>query len=317
MKKKLAAILSVCLVLSTALFSCGDSDDDDNSSRKKNSSSSASDPKYDQNDDDEDEDEEATTEDITTTEEATEEITTAAADPKPSSGGSSGSFEPYEVTVLPVSEAPSPAGGDIIGKWGPIAADQGMEAMLEFGSNGKGSMYVDISSTMHFTSDRALYMDGLSMGKDSVSFDGTYIRVKMDTETFGIDPSELDEETAALFTSDILVLKRKGAADSSTLDGAYSLEGGLFSDTLTEAIVESSNGISATDILVNIDGENMNMELDDIFSYTTSGSDLTLDSSSALLSEELENTTIKYHIENNKLYLYNEDEVMVLNRASK
>ncbi len=310
MKKKLIAILSACLVLSSALISCGNDGDDDSSSKEKNKSSlSESDPKYNENDDeDETTTEEGTTE--STTEEVTESVEPTTE--KATSGSGNGGSTNYSdgMPIVTRDEAPDPAGGDIKGMWGGFESD-GADAMLAFEDGGKGALYVDMSTVMYFKSDRSLWMDGITMGKNSVSYDGTTITVKMDADSLGIDQSaldELDEDTAAMFTQPILVLTRTGSADSSTLDGEYKFTGGIFSDQLTQSMMEDAEGMDKDSLRAIIKGEKMLMKFADVMNYTTSGTKLTVNSDNPIFKKEFNESSVEYTVDGDTLYLFDDED---------
>ncbi|NLT08366.1 MAG: hypothetical protein GXY08_02555 [Ruminococcus sp.] len=310
MKKKLIAILSACLVLSSAFISCGKDDDGDSSSRKKNKSSiSEDDPKYNENDDED----ETTTEEDTTEEDTTEKVTepvettTEKTTSGSGSGGSSGSSDGMPVVTR--DEAPAPAGGDIKGMWGGFSSDNGADVLLAFEDGGKGALYFDMSSVMYFKSDRSLWMDGITLGKNSVSYDGKTITVKMDADSLGVDPSkldELDEDTAAMFTQPILILTRTDSADSSTLDGEYKFDGGIFSDQLTQSMMEDSEGVDKDSLRAIIKGEKMLMKFADIVTYTTSGTKLTVSSDNPIFKQEFNESSVDYTVDGDTLYIFDD-----------
>lgn len=323
MKKKLAALLSACLVLSAAFYSCGNDDDDDDSSRRKSSSgisSEETDPKYDQNDDDEEETTTEVTTTAVTTTEAVTTVTTTASSSGSNSGSSGGnSSSSSNLPLIPASEAPEPAGGDVKGIWGGFEGSNNVEGMLEFGDNGVGAMYADISSTMHFNSDGSLTMESLKMNKDSVSFDGKTIRVKMDAASMGIDPSSLEGENAELFTQDILVLERIGAADSSSMDGEYKFNGGIMGDALSSEFAQEYDSFSSDNLIVVIKGTSLLMKIDNIFTYTISGKTISMKSDNEMFTDSFEQADVEYTVDGDTLYMYNAEndgQVLRLTRAS-
>lgn len=320
MKKRLAAILAACMVFACAAVSCGDDDDDDTSTKKKTSSSSAS---YEDNDDDadddDDDDEEETTEKTTDEEEpaTTAKKTTAKPDDeggnettttRASSGGS--------VTGGGSVSAPeTPVGGDLTGMW-RYSEDDDETIYMDFSADGKGSVYADLTSIMFFEKDGSFYMEGMEFPKEDVSFDGKTIKVSMSSDFLGLE-DDGNEDMAELLSSGVLVLERTGAADATTMDGEYRLAGGLFSSLLMEEY-ESNSDMAGMEMLCVIEGENLGLKLDNMFRYSTSGSELKIEGGGSDLFSDIEGESCQYSVSGDSLFIYVEDsdEVVEMTRTS-
>ena len=180
MKRKLAALLAMCMVLTSAFASCGQDEDDD----------------YDMDDDEEDEDDED--EDDDEDDEDDEEVTTKSSkkkkskdseDPEPTTDE-----EEIEITTKKIkkdnkknsdADAPEEAvGGDIIGKW---SFEKGGETYwISFLENGQADIIVSATEMMHFTKDGKFYMSGMELPKETVKNDGKTVKVELSKEFFKV-----------------------------------------------------------------------------------------------------------------------------------
>ena len=320
MKRKLAALLAMCMVLTSAFASCGqDEDDDEGSTSKKKSTSSSyaadadddededdDDDMDDDDEDDDDEDEDDEDEDDDEDDEDDEEVTTKSSkkkkskdseDPEPTTDE-----EEIEITTKKIkkdnkknsdADAPEEAvGGDIIGKW---SFEKGGETYwISFLENGQADIIVSATEMMHFTKDGKFYMSGMELPKETVKNDGKTVKVELSKEL-----QELyDEEEASL-----LVLKRKDDSDKSTLDGEYTVEGGMLGDALASGLSASFSSISDVDISATIKGEEFSISVKNVFSFSTKGSTLNINGSSSLF-DDIGEGSCEYSVSGDSLFLY-------------
>ena len=314
MKRKLAALFAMCMVLTSAFASCGlDDDDDDGSTSKKKSSSSSyaadadedEDEDIDEDEDDEDEDDEDEDDDDDDDDDDVE-VTTKSSKKKKSkdSDDTEPTTEEEEIEITtkkikknsnsdPDVDAPEEAvGGDIIGKWS--FEKDGETYQISFLENGQADIHMDATEMMHFTKDGQFYMSGMELPKETVKNDGKTVKVELSKEL-----QELyDEEEAS-----ILVLKRKDGSDKSTLDGEYTIEGGLLGEALASGFSDSFTDISDVDISASIKGEEFSINVENVFTFSTKGSTLKINGSSALF-DEVEDGSCEYSVSGDSLFLY-------------
>lgn len=297
MKRKLIAIFAACITLTCSLASCGDTDESESekSSRKKNSSSDVSDKddadddSDDDNGDDDDDDNDDDKKEKTTTKPSKKKkdtITSTIADDiddeNPSFGDSNKAI-----------------GGDITGYW--KMPDEGEETIaMGFDGNGNGSVFVDATSIMYFTSDRKLYMEGMEFDAE---FDGKTITVTADASDFGESDENIDMDLT------ILTLARTGKPDASGLDGEYSLTGGMMGEVIISSFAEEFSAGADIPVYMVIDGENFGIKLDNLFTYSTeenmlsiSGFDAISDELGGIGSEE-----IPYSVNGEELTIFDDN----------
>ena len=310
MKRKLAALFAMCMVLTSAFASCGlDDDDDDGSTSKKKSSSSSyaadadedEDEDIDEDEDDEDEDDEDEDDDDDDDDDDVE-VTTKSSKKKKSkdSDDTEPTTEEEEIEITtkkikknsnsdPDVDAPEEAVG---GKWS--FEKDGETYQISFLENGQADIHMDATEMMHFTKDGQFYMSGMELPKETVKNDGKTVKVELSKEL-----QELyDEEEAS-----ILVLKRKDGSDKSTLDGEYTIEGGLLGEALASGFSDSFTDISDVDISASIKGEEFSINVENVFTFSTKGSTLKINGSSALF-DEVEDGSCEYSVSGDSLFLY-------------
>lgn len=295
MKRKLIAIFAACITLTCSLASCGDSDESESekSSRKKNSSSDISD-KDDIDDKDSDDDsgdskKEKATKD--SDEDVTEEKTTVPDDEDvtESDEGDDSDFGGSDEAI----------GGDVTGYWElPDTSEE--KTAMGFDGNGSGSILVDATSIMHFTSDRKFYMEDMEF---EAEFDGKTITVSADASDFGTDADDVDMDLT------ILTLERTDGSDASGLDGEYSLTGGMMGEALAGSFSEEFNTEADIPIYMIIEGENFCVKLDNMFTYSTDGNMLTISGLDAISDEldGIESGEVPYSVNGNKLTIFDDN----------
>lgn len=301
MKRKLIAIFAACITLTCALASCGDTDESDSekSSRKKNSSSDVSDKDDDDDSDDDgnDKKEKTTKSDRKKKDEATtaaadddDDITTTKKTPNKKDNPISGTN-----SSIDSDEA---IGGNITGYW--EMPDEGDETIaMGFDENGNGSIFVDATSIMYFTSDQNLYMEGMEFAAE---FDGKTITVTADPSDFG-EPEDTDMDLT------ILTLERTGKPDASGLDGEYSLTGGMMGELLISSFAQEFSAGADIPVYMIIDGENFGIKLDNLFTYSTNRNMLTI-SGLDTISDELDGMDsgeVPYSVNGDELTIFDDN----------
>ncbi len=304
MKRKLIAIFAACITLTCSLASCGDSDESESekSSRKKNSSSDVSDKDdiddkdSDNNDDDDDSDDNKKEKSTKDSDKKENEKTTAASDDnlddedvtKPDEGDDS-DFGGSDEAI----------GGDVTGYWElPDTSEE--KTAMGFDGNGSGSILVDATSIMHFTSDRKFYMEDMEF---EAEFDGKTITVSADASDFGTDADDVDMDLT------ILTLERTDGSDASGLDGEYSLTGGMMGEALAGSFSEEFNTEADIPVYMIIEGENFGVKLDKMFTYSTDGNMLTISGLDAISDEldGIESGEVPYSVNGNKLTIFDDN----------
>lgn len=302
MKRKLIAIFAACITLTCALASCGDTDESDSekSSRKKNSSSDVSnkDDDDDSDDDGNDKKEKTTKSDRKKKDEATttavdddDDITTTKKKPTKKDDPISGTNSPID--------SDEAIGGDVTGYW-EIPDESEETIAMGFDENGNGSVFVDATSMMYFTSDQKLCMEGMEFDAE---FDGKTITVTADPSDFGESDENIDMDLT------ILTLERTGKPDISGLDGEYSLTGGMMGEIIISSFAEEFSAGTDIPVYMIIDGENCGIKLDNLFTYSTDGNMLTI-SGLDTISDELDGIDsgeVPYSVNGDELTIFDDN----------
>lgn len=296
MKRKLIAIFAACITLTCALASCGDTDESESekSSRKKNSSSDVSD-KDDIDDEDSDDDNDD--------DDDKKEKTTSASDDDSEGDDVT---EPDKDDDSDFGNSDEAIGGDITGYW--EMPDEGDETIaMEFGKNGNGSVFVDATSIMYFTSDQKLCMEGMEFDAE---FDGKTITVTANPSDFG-EPEDTDMDLT------ILTLERTGNSDASGLDGEYSLTGGMMGEVIISSFAEEFSAGADIPVYMVIDGENFGIKLDNLFTYSTSGNILAISGLDAISDEldGMESGEVPYSVNGDELTIFDDNgDIIIMTR---
>lgn len=296
MKRKLIAIFAACITLTCALASCGDTDESESekSSRKKNSSSDVSD-KDDIDDEDSDDDNDD--------DDDKKEKTTSASDDDSEGDDVT---EPDKDDDSDFGNSDEAIGGDITGYW--EMPDEGDETIaMGFGKNGNGSVFVDATSIMYFTSDQKLCMEGMEFDAE---FDGKTITVTANPSDFG-EPEDTDMDLT------ILALERTGNSDASGLDGEYSLTGGMMGEVIISSFAEEFSAGADIPVYMVIDGENFGIKLDNLFTYSTSENILAISGLDAISDEldGMESGEVPYSVNGDELTIFDDNgDIIIMTR---
>lgn len=210
-----------------------------------------------------------------------------------SCGSSSGSDDKNEKKA---SKKEPTAADLIVGKWKMDGLDaQGIDSGgLMFTADGKGGIYEDTSSLLHFVDD------GLNVG-------GTNISKEFFTE-------EGDKLTIDVSGQKMLVMTKIEAKDG--YDGKYELNGGILFDSIKQGL--EGKGLDENkelDININFDGENSEVVFNDLFTYTVDGSKLTVSGFSGFLDSDKDEVSADFTIEGDTLTIKDSEKETVLTRA--
>lgn len=128
-------------------------------------------------------------------------------------------------------------------------------AGYRFGDNRKIGLIYNFSDRGHFTADGALQTANALIPKENVSYDGKKIYATNDA---------YNEEVGQVLTSVLIDMDRVDGENPDTLDGEYTINGGIIVDVLTKEL-----GISAENLLFEgiVDGETLIITIVDAFDY--------------------------------------------------
>ena len=183
-----------------------------------------------------------------------------------------------------VSDTDRKTDGSIVGMW--ISPDD-----ASYGFNFKDDMtcgiLVDSTETVHFTTDGKFFMSQMTIEPDGISYDGTTLSVN-------------------LMGTDILTMKRNDGNNAESYDGSYTIVSGSFYDGMVISMCDSF-GIDEenANIYAIVNGEQMYIELGNIFYYTAENGLLTLNG--------LENfdipsgSAVEYEFSGDKLIIKNDN----------
>ena len=258
--KKLAAILAMCLVMTSALVSCGDADESSSgSSAKASTSTSASE----ENSSDEASTEEAS-DDETDTTKASDDNNDETSSEASSNGASEASSEddttkaskelptggiiPTEEDTTKTTVDPSTLkGGNIVGSW--EMTEEEVTMILTFKDDKTVGEAIDFSGYISFEGNKMKFGDGEYAQELDLEFDGTKGKVTVSGEEY-------------------LTLERiSGETDKNNMDGTYKISGGIMSSML---------GGGDKDITLKIDGKKVLVSTDNFGKYEINGNKLKL-----------------------------------------
>ncbi|WP_294412036.1 hypothetical protein [uncultured Ruminococcus sp.] len=157
----------------------------------------------------------------------------------------------------------------IVGKWAMSDlsnTDQSVDGGgIIFTDGGKGSVYLDTSSLLHFESE-GLNVGGTVLAKDYIKEEGKTLTVDvMGQEMIGLTKLESGEG----------------------YDGKYSLDSGILYDSIVQGMEkqgDSSFDKSNLDITIDFDGSKSEVVFNNLFTYETKGKKLTVSGFSGFLS---------------------------------
>lgn len=174
---------------------------------------------------------------------------------------------------------------DIVGKWAMNTSQiQGVDGGgFIFSANGNGSVYEDTSSILYFT-DNGLNLSGTIVESKYITSSGDLVSVDISGQQ-------------------ILSMTRL-AFGSSRYDGKYTLDGGILYDTIVSGMAQQG-GFSEDNLNITIEFEGNHSEVvfNDLFTYTVSGSKLTVDGFSGLLGGKDGKASSKFEISGDTLTL--------------
>ena len=186
-------------------------------------------------------------------------------------------------------------GGDITGQWVPEGFDSGLDIFLDFGPDGSGALYCDMSGMVTLTDGKFSAIGIEASGDDLVIKDGTisaYYNSK-------------DEDSL------IIRLKRTDGGSGDQIDGEYTIEGGKLAETIYAYLDASFGGDSShLPITAVINGSETLLKVAGAFTYQTEGSRLEI----AIMEEFSE---IAGNIIGEELYYTAEDDKLIITADGK
>lgn len=211
-----------------------------------------------------------------------------------SCGSSSGSDDKNEKKA---SSKKEPSAADlIVGKWKMDDLNtQGIDSGgLMFTADGKGGIYEDTSSLLHFVDD------GLNVGGTNISKD--YFTEEGDKLTIDVSGQKM------------LIMTKLEAKDG--YDGKYALNGGILFDSIKQGL--EGKGLDenkALNININFEGEKSEVVFNDLFTYTVDGSKLTVAGFAGFLESDKDEVSADFTIDGDKLTIKDSEKETVLTRA--
>lgn len=184
----------------------------------------------------------------------------------------------------------------VVGKWAMTDLDaEGIDGGgIIFSAEGKGSIFEDTSSMLHFVDD------GLNVGGTTLS-----------TEYF---KEEGDNLTIDVMGQEMLVMKKIEAKDG--YDGKYSLNGGILYDSILSGLegrgLDENTNIN---ISINFDKENSEVVFNDLFSYSVDGSKMTISGFSGFLDSDKDEVSAEFTVVDDKLTIKDSDKETVLTKV--
>ena len=209
--KKLAAILAMCIVMTSALVSCGDSDDS-SSAKTSTTTTTTDETSSDENDTTKASKAEDGTDDSSEASTGKEDVTDDAT--KASKELPTGGIIPTEDVTKATVDTSDFKGGDIVGSWS--FEEDGLAMTITFNKDMTVGEAVDFSSFLKFDGSKVLFGNGDSGDAAEISFDGKNLKASKDGE-------------------DYLSLERvSGETDKNNMDGTYKITGGLLESFVSE-----------------------------------------------------------------------------------
>lgn len=190
----------------------------------------------------------------------------------------------------------SDSSSELIGQWalsgvGGNGVDGGG---LVFETDGKGSIYQDTSTRLHFEED-GLNLGGNLIPNDNIKREGNTVTIGTDKQT---------------------IIKMTKLTDTAGNDGTYSLDSGSLLDVFVAGIKEKGNlGDKNIAISIGFSGDNSELIFRDLFSYKTEGNKLTLSGFTGLSSSEGDEIEAEFSIDGDTLVIKAGDAKETLTRV--
>lgn len=210
-----------------------------------------------------------------------------------SCGSSSGSDDKKEKKE---SKKEPKAAELLVGKWKmDDLKTQGIDSGgLMFTADGKGGIYEDTSSLLHFVDD-GINVGGTNISKEYFTEDG-------------------DKLTIDVSGQKMLVMTKLEAKDG--YDGKYALNGGILFDSIKQGL--EGKGLDenkALNININFEGEKSEVLFNDLFTYTVDGSKLTVAGFAGFLESDKDEVSADFTIDGDKLTIKDSEKETVLTRV--
>ena len=192
------------------------------------------------------------------------------------------------------------SGDKLVGKWAMSDlsnTDQSVDGGgIIFTDDGKGSVYLDTSSLLHFESE------GLNVGGSVLAKD--YIKESGDTLTVDVMGNEM------------IGLKKLEAKEG--YDGKYSLESGILYDSIVQGMEKQGNASfdkENLDITIDFDGAKSEVVFNDLFTYTTKGKKLEVSGFAGFLNGDGDKATAEFKVDGDTLELKDSKSTETLTRV--
>ena len=185
----------------------------------------------------------------------------------------------------------------IVGRWSMNGTDgTGDDGYgLIFSADGKGSIYNDTSSTIHFTAD------GPDVGGTVIS--DKYIKEDGDNLTIDVNGNEM------------FIMKKLEGREG--YDGKYALTGGMFYDRYLEQMKQKGGDNKTPDIVMDFDGDKSEIIINDIFTYEIDDKNLTVSGFAGFLESNGEPIPAEYKIEGDTLSITDSKTTVTLKKVSE
>ena len=192
------------------------------------------------------------------------------------------------------------SGDKLVGKWAMSDlsnTDQSVDGGgIIFTDDGKGSVYLDTSSLLHFESE-GLNVGGTTLAKD-------YIKESGDTLTVDVMGNEM------------IGLKKLEAKEG--YDGKYSLESGILYDSIVQGMEKQGNASfdkENLNITIDFDGAKSEVVFNDLFTYTTKGKKLEVSGFAGFLNGDGDKATAEFKVDGDTLELKDSKSTETLTRV--
>ncbi|WP_295077305.1 hypothetical protein [Ruminococcus sp.] len=179
-------------------------------------------------------------------------------------------------------EKGSKKANEIVGKWSMSGIEStGVDGGgLVFKEDGKGSVYEDTSSLLHFESE------GFNVGGTVIS--NEYIK------------EEGDNLIVDVMGNEMLNMKKLETKDGN--DGLYELKGGMLYTSIVDGMKNKGNlEEDKLNITIDFEGAHSEVVFNDIFTYSTKKDKLTVSGFSGFLEGDGDSITADYKIEGDTL----------------
>lgn len=186
---------------------------------------------------------------------------------------------------------------DVSGKWAMAEmSESGADGGgIIFDKNGKGSIYVDVSSLLYMQEDGSMNLSGMTLDGEYIDYDGTNFKLNISGQ-------------------DMLTMTKYEPTDATDFNGKYKMEGGMLSEEIQNNLSSGSDS-SNVNLDLSFDGQKTEVIVTDILTYSIKDDKFTLDGYGKFIGEDDANSEFTYTLEGDKLTLTNDSETIELTKA--